>query len=326
MVEMLKSDIKKLAYLDNNYIIINPSENRFKGNLIDLNHLPLVSFCIPTKNNESTIENCLKSIKMQNYPSFEIIIIDGNSSDQTIKIAEKYADKILIDAGTYGSACQTGFEASSGEIIALIDSDIIIPHKNWLFNAVKFFNFSNKVSSVWPLCEAPQGASSFARLYQTYLHKIFIENRIKKSIGYFGGGNTLFQKKVLLEIGGIDRSIHWGADFDWAKKMKDKGYTVVFIYDPLYHDTMRTFRLFYRKQFFGANTFVKRGFQFMGLTTKEILYEHFILGTKAMIKGIIIDRDPAWIYFPFVVLVRVMAYGYILISSGESSNGGEKIF
>jgi hypothetical protein len=64
----------------------------------------------------------------------------------------------------------------------------------------------------------------------------------------------------------------------------------------------------------------------MGLTTKEILYEHFILGTKAMIKGIIIDRDPAWIYFPFVVLVRVMAYGYILISSGESSNGGEKIF
>jgi len=290
------------------YIIINPSKNQFEGNSINFDNLPLVSFCIPTKNNEDTLENCLKSIKMQNYPKKEIIVIDGYSSDLTITISERYADKILYDAGTYGSACQTGLEASSGEIIASIDSDIIIPHKNWLINAVQFFNYHQKVSSVWPLYEAPPHASSFARLYQTHLYKIFIESRIKRSISYFGGGNTLFLKKVLIEIGGIDRSIHWGADFDWAKKMKDKGYMVVLIDDPLYHDTMRTLRQFYRKQFLGANTFTTTGFGLMGLTIKDVFYEHFILGFKGMIQGLLIHRDISWIYYPFLLFARLYAY------------------
>jgi len=299
------------------YISINPPKERLCKNIIDTNNLPLVSFCIPTKNNQDTLENCLHSVSEQNYPNIEIIIIDGYSDDHTIDIAKKYADIIIFDSGTYGSACQSGFELSKGDIIALIDSDIIIPHKNWLINAIKYFNYSEYVSSVWPLCEAPPEAPPFARLYQKHLHKIFIENRMKKSIGYFGGGNTLFLKKVLEEIGGIDRSIHWGADFDWAKKMKDKGYIVVYITDPLYHDTMRTFKLFYYKQFLGANSFLKYGFQFMGLSLRDVLYEHFVLGIRAMIKGIIIEKDISWFYYPFLVFARFLAYSYTKITKGD---------
>lgn len=290
------------------YLIRNPAPAEFRGDTIDLNNLPTVSFCIPTKNNEDTIEKCLESVVKQNYPNIEIIIIDGYSEDNTLDIVKKYPVKILYDAGTYGSACQTGLEASSGEIIASIDSDIIIPHKNWLINAVQFFNYHKKVSSVWPLYEAPPHASLFAQLYQTHLYKIFIENRIKKSISFFGGGNTLFLKRVLIEIGGINRSIHWGADFDWAKKMKDRGYMVVFIDDPLYHDTMRTLKQFYRKQFLGANTFATIGFEMMGLTARDVLYEHFILGFKGMIQGLLIHRDISWTYYPFLLFARLYAY------------------
>ncbi|PWR71768.1 glycosyltransferase [Methanospirillum stamsii] len=298
---------------NDNYIIINPSMEEFDGNNIDLKNLPLVSFCIPTKNNEDTIEACLESIKAQNYPNTEIIIIDGNSTDKTISIAQKYSDKIVYDAGTYGSACQTGLESSSGEIIASLDSDIIIPHSNWLIHAVPYFNYCNRVSSVWPLYVAPPNATGFARLYQTHLYMIFMNNRISKNIGYFGGGNTLFLRKSLEDIGGINRDIHWGADFEWAKRLKDLGYKVVFISDPLYHDTMRTFYQFFKKQFVGANTFVDSRFGLMGLSTYEILYEHLILGTKGMIKGLLIDRDYCWLYYPFLVASRFFAYGYIYL-------------
>ena len=291
-----------------NYLVCNPQESEFKGNNIDLNNLPLVSFCIPTKNNEDTLDNCLRSIKQQNYPKIEIIIIDGYSDDHTVDIAEKYADKIIFDKGTYGSACQSGFELAKGDIIALIDSDIIIPHENWLLNAIQFFNFSDNVSSVWPLYQAPPNASKFSRLYQTNLYPLIIFNRIKNNRGYFGGGNTLFLKKVLVEIGGIDRSIHWGADFDWAKRMKNKGYIVVYITDPLYHDTMRTFKQFYYKQFAGAKTFTQTGFQMMGLSKKDIFFEHFIIGFKGMFIGLLVERDLSWLYYPFLLFARLLAY------------------
>ena len=297
------------------YIVINPQILNFKGNTINFDKLPLVSFCIPTKNNEDTLEKCLKSIKEQNYPSIEIIIIDGYSKDNTIEIAKKFTNKIVYDAGTYGSACQTGIDNSIGEIIALFDSDIIIPHREWLINAIQYFNYDNLVSSVWPLYIAPPNSPKVEYLYQTKLYWLLMNDRIQNNRSVFGGGNTLFLKKCLIEIGGINRSIHWGADFDWAMKLKDRGYKVVFIDDPLYHDTMRTLKQFYKKQFVGAKTFTQSGFGLMGLSKREVIYENFILGIKGMIYGLIIERDTAWFYYPVFLFIRILAYSIIFIKS-----------
>jgi len=83
---------------------------------------------------------------------------------------------------------------------------------------------------------------------------------------------------------------------------------VVFIDDPLYHDTMRTLKQFYRKQFLGANTFTIKGFGMMGLTARDVIFEHFILGFKGMIQGLLIHRDISWLYYPFLLFARLYAY------------------
>jgi glycosyltransferase involved in cell wall biosynthesis len=297
------------------YLIRDSPHNVFGSNAIDMDNPPRVSFCIPTLNNEDTIDRCLASIIDQDYPDIEIIIIDGYSKDKTIDIAKKYTSHFYRDVGTYGSGCQTGVEHSTGEIIALFDSDIVLPHRRWLRNAVMCFNYGKRISTVWPLCIAPPDGSLFQRLYQTNMHRVLIENRISKNRGLFGGGNSLILKRCIEEIGGIDRSIHWGADFDWARKLKDLGYRVVFTSDPLYHDTMRSIGIFAKKQFLGARTFTKMGFEFTGITKNDILYEHFILGTKEMIKGLALDRDPAWILFPIFISIRSCAYLYIYLEN-----------
>jgi glycosyltransferase involved in cell wall biosynthesis len=296
------------------YIIVNPPVETLTARVIDLDDLPLVSFCIPTKNNEETIENCLKSIVSQNYPKLEIIIIDGNSSDNTIQIAKKYTDKIFFDSKGYGSACQIGVEKSSGSIIASIDSDIIVPHKDWLIHAIKFFNYSGDVSTVWPTYVAPPTSSSVAKLYLK-IWKLTTEDRIRNKRSYFGGGNALFRKSCFLAIGGVNSSIHWGADFDWAKKFKNRGYKVVLFDDPLYHDTMRSLKEFYKKQFLGAKTFSATGFGLMGLTNRDIFYENFILGIKGMIRGLIIERDGSWAYYPVFLAIRIVAYSSMAIKN-----------
>jgi glycosyltransferase involved in cell wall biosynthesis len=297
------------------YLVVNPDISSLTGDIIDFRNLPCISFCIPTLNNESTLEACLSSISTQNYPKFEIIIIDGFSNDRTIDIAKKYTKKIYYDKGTYGSACQTGVEHSSGKILALFDSDIILPHNNWLINAVRYFNYSDRVSTVWPLYIAPPNSPLFEHLYQTNLYRILIENRISKKKSFFGGGNSLILKECIEEIGGINRSIHWGADFDWAKKLKGCNYQVIFILDPLYHDTMRSIREFAKKQFTGAKTFTKSSFEIMGLSNRDIFYEQLILGTRGMIRGLIIERDISWILFPILLLIRFIAYGFVSLSN-----------
>ncbi len=105
--------------------------------------LPSISIVIPTYNSERVIEECLNSIEMQDYPKdlIEIIIADGGSTDGTIEILNKHrVDRIesnLLVTGEAGKA--VGVEASSNEIVALIDSDNILDGKDWLQRMTKPF-------------------------------------------------------------------------------------------------------------------------------------------------------------------------------------------
>lgn len=96
---------------------------------------PTVSFIIPTLNAEKVLVKCLDSIKKQHYPKneIEIIIADGGSIDKTLKTAKKYNSIIVknpLKTAEAGKA--VGIKHASGKYIALIDSDNILPSKNWL--------------------------------------------------------------------------------------------------------------------------------------------------------------------------------------------------
>ena len=297
---------------ENDYLIVNPSSSCLKGDTIDLSNLPMVSFCIPTFNSSRTLEKCLKNILAQEYPSIELIIADNGSNDDTVKIAEKYTDKIYFDDGLLGSVRQTTIKHSKGKILAIFDSDIYIPHKKWLLNAIKYFNFSDKVSTVWPRNEAPPESPRTTKLYFN-LWKMSMEHRIKDKKNIFGGGNALFLRNCIEDIGGINRSIHWGEDFEWAKNLKERGYHVVAIDDPLYHDTMHSVKEFAKKQFVGSKTFTKEGFDLMGLSFKDLFYENTVLGTKHMLIGLFIKRDSSWLIFPVFITMRALGYGFSCI-------------
>lgn len=96
--------------------------------------LPSISVLMPTLNAASVIEGCLASIGEQNYPKekLEIVVADGGSTDKTIEIAKKYGAKIFHNPlKTAESGKAVAFHHASNELVVLIDSDNILPDKNW---------------------------------------------------------------------------------------------------------------------------------------------------------------------------------------------------
>lgn len=81
--------------------------------------LPLVSIIIATYNVAGSLPKSLDSILAQNYPSIELIIIDGNSKDKTLDIIKQYEDRISYwcsepDEGVY-DALNKGIKIAKGE-------------------------------------------------------------------------------------------------------------------------------------------------------------------------------------------------------------------
>ena len=97
---------------------------------------PFVSVVIPTLNAARTLAECLASIREQDYPRdrVEIVLADAGSTDATLTIAARYDVDIIAEnplkTGEAGKSA--GIERARGDIIALIDSDNILPDPAWL--------------------------------------------------------------------------------------------------------------------------------------------------------------------------------------------------
>lgn len=79
-----------------------------------------VSVVIPAKNEAFTIRSIIKEAKKH---AFEVLVIDGYSTDNTQTIAEEEGAKIVQDIKGKGKAIQIGIKIAQGDIIVFIDAD-----------------------------------------------------------------------------------------------------------------------------------------------------------------------------------------------------------
>jgi len=88
-----------------------------------MDHNPLVSVIIPTKNSVQTLETCLRSIKGQTYEKIETIVVDNYSTDDTAKIGERYG-RVLSMGFERSQQRNFGAKKANGEYFLFIDSDM----------------------------------------------------------------------------------------------------------------------------------------------------------------------------------------------------------
>ena len=109
-----------------------------------------ISVVISVYNEEDMIEGCLQSLQKQSRQADEVIIVDNNSTDQSVVIAKQYGAKIVREKkqGIW-AARHTGYDAAKGDVIVCTDADARFP-ENWLKNIKRFFATDDIVGVVGP--------------------------------------------------------------------------------------------------------------------------------------------------------------------------------
>lgn len=104
--------------------------------------MPKISVIIPTYQSIQFIRETIESVLAQTYRNYEIIVVDGGSTDGTKELLNSYEDRInvIVQKGKgISNARNVGVRASNGEYIAFVDSDDLwLPKK--LEIQMKFFN------------------------------------------------------------------------------------------------------------------------------------------------------------------------------------------
>src|SRR6266540_1724223 len=90
---------------------------------------PKVSIITPSFNQGQFLEESIRSVLEQDYPSIEYIIVDGGSRDNSVEIIQKYQHRLTWwvsekDKG-HADALNKGFSHATGEILAWLNSDDI---------------------------------------------------------------------------------------------------------------------------------------------------------------------------------------------------------
>ncbi len=179
-----------------------------------MSHKPKISVIIPTYNEEKNVKKTLLAIKKQkcNIP-YEIIVADGQSSDNTVSIAKKFAKVYL--SPEQGKSPQLNYVVpkSSGDLLVFLDADTLIdPY--FLQKIYKIFEKHKKLLACSARVKYYNGkALSFKLGSQTFLITSFFFLNFNMHVWYFFktllgypeliGCNIIVRRDIFFKVGGF---------------------------------------------------------------------------------------------------------------------------
>lgn len=193
----------------------------------------MISIITPTFNSEEYLEDCIKSIIAQTYVNYEHIIVDGGSTDNTIKIIKKYENQYPVcwisekDNGMY-DAIAKGFKMAKGDIFCWLNSDDM--YMPWTLETVNRV-MNRKVGEEkvqWCVGRDSRFTHDGINYIVSNRVRVFPRRLIEKGwmngvkLGCLQQESSFWTRELYESVGGIDVNYKLAGDFHLWKKFAKK--------------------------------------------------------------------------------------------------------
>ncbi len=185
---------------------------------------PLISFVIPVKNDMLRLQRCLASIIRNEYPRalIEIIVVDNDSTDGSVRAARDYGAIILSASGDSVAALRNkGARAALGSILAFVDSDHEID-RNWIETAVAVLSHPGVAAT---------GAAYLTQPCANWVQQQYDGLRARpigrQDVDWLGSGNFAVKRAAFERVGGFNASLTASEDVDLCNRLRLAGNRIV---------------------------------------------------------------------------------------------------
>lgn len=161
-----------------------------------------VSVIVPVYNAVEYLERTLPAIRKSDYPHFELIVVDDNSSDSSAEFAEKYADVVLrtgLNAGQ-GKARNVGARASKGAILFFVDHDVQV-FPDTISLVVETMEENPGIAALFGSYDADPPSKDFFSQYENLSHHFVHQNSNPEARTFWSGCGAV-RREIFFESGG----------------------------------------------------------------------------------------------------------------------------
>mgnify|MGYP003654637250 FL=1 len=188
---------------------------------------PLVSIVISLYNGESHIIETVESVRAQDYPHTEIIIIDDGSTDGGAALVREQSgiDYVYQENAGNAAARNAGIDRAQGDFIALLDQDDIwLPHKL----SRQVLALEESPTSGFAICHARLNLQEGMTLPASYSSEM-----ARGPFPAYVPSALMMRRETVARVGEFDTSLAMGNDSDWFFRAKDAGVHGVVVDDVL---------------------------------------------------------------------------------------------
>lgn len=209
-----------------------------------------ISVIIPNYNGEKIIDGCIQSLLKQEYKDFNIIVVDNNSADDSVKIIEERYPSITLIKNKenlgFAAAVNIGIKASKSDFVALLNNDTEVDEK-WLVNLYsvvskddKIFSASSKMIRFYERDKIDDAGDQYNLLGWAYKRGdgASIDKFNKDKIIFSTcAGAGLYRRKIFEEIGYFDENFFaYLEDVDVSFRGNIYGYKNIYVNNAIvYH-------------------------------------------------------------------------------------------
>jgi len=190
-----------------------------------------ISIIIPTKNAERYLDEALDSIELQDYANYEVIVIDGYSTDHTKQIASQYKNLQFYRATPNGEpdAINRGMSVATGDVVAFLDPDDV--YLKGCFKAVNA-NFGVNPNSKWLYGKGKiidQQGYETRSIVSTAKSMVKYSYKALMCVDFICQPTVFIRREVWDDCGNFRTDLHYSFEYDYWLRLGQK-------YEPCFVD------------------------------------------------------------------------------------------